>query len=556
MGNPEVKMGAFEEKGPPNAALSETGDARTPAAFLGKVPPVIRALLIEDDRKLSALVVEFLAQHGVNATPAADATQALRALEAERFDILLVDLMLPGMDGLTLTRRVRERWGTPIIMVTARGDDADKIVGLELGADDYLAKPFNPRELLARVRAVLRRSLGDAPTGPSRFTSGGLAIDFDAREVTVDGVRQQLTAHEFDSALRVGAQRRARALARSAARAGQGPGRRRRGVRSLDRRARQPAALEDRARPATPALRQDGARRRVSPGEGELKGRLYLKLYLAFLGVLLAIVVVSAAIALLFARSFPLVRAGPRVALHLARSLPAPDDRLLQHEVSQASDELGLDVAVIGLDGKELAHAGQHIDAPPVDQLSRLRSPGWVAPGLVSAPLRRPTEQAAARAADERKRAVDAEHPPVRLAPLAPLAPAPRFAPPPERPGDDGPPSRWESDEERGEPPVAVVLVRVPVPGNPAQVWGARTLAFLLGALLVSAALLDPLSRSITLAAGAARGRGRGVRQGRPGAALGRDRRGRGRSGEPPAFRHHMAGRIERARRAEKERPA
>jgi len=106
--------------------------------------------------------------------------------------------MLPGMDGLTLTRRVRERWGTPIIMVTARGDDADKIVGLELGADDYLAKPFNPRELLARVRAVLRRSLGDAPTGPSRFTSGGLAIDFDAREVTVDAVRQQLTAHEFD----------------------------------------------------------------------------------------------------------------------------------------------------------------------------------------------------------------------------------------------------------------------------------------------------------------------------------------------------------------------
>jgi len=149
----------FEEKGPPNAVLSETSDSRAPAAFLGKVPPVIRALLIEDDRKLSSLVVEFLAQHGVNATPAADATQALRALEAERFDILLVDLMLPGMDGLTLTRRVRERWGTPIIMVTARGDDADKIVGLELGADDYLAKPFNPRELLARIRAVLRRSL-------------------------------------------------------------------------------------------------------------------------------------------------------------------------------------------------------------------------------------------------------------------------------------------------------------------------------------------------------------------------------------------------------------
>ena len=112
---------------------------------LARVPGMTRALLIEDDRKLSSLLVEFLGQHQVEAVPALDATAALRALEAERFDILLVDLMLPGMDGLTLTRRIRERWNTPIIMVTARGDDADKIVGLELGADDYLAKPFNPR---------------------------------------------------------------------------------------------------------------------------------------------------------------------------------------------------------------------------------------------------------------------------------------------------------------------------------------------------------------------------------------------------------------------------
>ena len=103
--------------------------------------------------------------------------------------------MLPGMDGLTLARKVRERSNTPIIMVTARGDDADKIVGLELGADDYLAKPFNPRELLARIRAVLRRAEpGDAP----RFQSGGLVIDFSAREVSVDGKRQLLTAHEYE----------------------------------------------------------------------------------------------------------------------------------------------------------------------------------------------------------------------------------------------------------------------------------------------------------------------------------------------------------------------
>ena len=156
---------------------------------------MIKALLIEDDRKLAGLLTEFLGQHGVEAIVAVDGGQALSALAAARFDILLVDLMLPGMDGLTLTRKIRERYKTPLIMVTARGDDADKIVGLELGADDYLAKPFNPRELLARIRAVLRRA---EPAGEPKFASGGLAIDFAAREVTVDGERQTLTAHEYE----------------------------------------------------------------------------------------------------------------------------------------------------------------------------------------------------------------------------------------------------------------------------------------------------------------------------------------------------------------------
>src|SRR5438445_3147417 len=156
---------------------------------------MVHALLIEDDRKLASLLREFLAQHAVEATVAEESSQALRELQAQKFDILLLDLMLPGMDGLTLTRRIRERWSTPLIMVTARGDDADKIVGLELGADDYLAKPFNPRELLARVRAVLRRA---EPGEQPRFQSGGLTIDYAAREVTVEGKRQSLTAHEYE----------------------------------------------------------------------------------------------------------------------------------------------------------------------------------------------------------------------------------------------------------------------------------------------------------------------------------------------------------------------
>src|SRR5476649_14373 len=177
-----------------------------------------RALLIEDDRKPSSLLIEFLGKHGVEAVPATDGVQALQALGASRFDILLLDLMLPGMDGLTLTRRIRERWNTPLIMVTARGDDADKIVGLELGADDYLAKPFNPRELLARIRAVLRRG---GPESPARFQSGGLAItflgwriDFRLRELrNPQGARVAMTGAEFDL-LRAFCERPGRVLSR------------------------------------------------------------------------------------------------------------------------------------------------------------------------------------------------------------------------------------------------------------------------------------------------------------------------------------------------------
>ena len=156
-------------------------------------------LLVEDDARLGAMVAEYLGQHELEVTVAPDGERGLAALRRGRFDVVLLDVMLPGMDGLEVCRRIRAapEWSAlPILMLTARGEDVDKIVGLELGADDYLAKPFNPRELLARIRAVLRRGAPETPR--TRMVAGGLVIDFDAREVTVDGRRVVLTHHEFE----------------------------------------------------------------------------------------------------------------------------------------------------------------------------------------------------------------------------------------------------------------------------------------------------------------------------------------------------------------------
>jgi DNA-binding response OmpR family regulator len=159
----------------------------------------VSALLVEDDARLASMVAEYLGRHEVDVTVVGDGERGLAALRRGRFDVVVLDLMLPGIDGLEVCRRLRaapESAALPILMLTARGEDVDKIVGLELGADDYLAKPFNPRELLARLRAVLRRGATGAPR--ARFTAGGLVVDFDAREVTVDGRRVVLTHHEFE----------------------------------------------------------------------------------------------------------------------------------------------------------------------------------------------------------------------------------------------------------------------------------------------------------------------------------------------------------------------
>jgi DNA-binding response OmpR family regulator len=160
----------------------------------------VAALLIDDDARLGALVAEYLGRHEVDVTVAADGERGLAALRRSRFDVVLLDVMLPGLDGLEVCRRIRATpglAGVPVVMLTARGEDVDRIVGLELGADDYLPKPFNPRELLARIRAVLRRT-APPPVRSPRFRAAGLEIDFAAREVSVGGRRVALTHHEFE----------------------------------------------------------------------------------------------------------------------------------------------------------------------------------------------------------------------------------------------------------------------------------------------------------------------------------------------------------------------
>ena len=160
----------------------------------------LRALLVEDDVRLAALVAEYLAKNEIDVTHLPDGERLLRVLKAEPYDVLLLDLMLPGLDGLELCRRVRGEptlARTPILMITARGDDVDRIVGLELGADDYLGKPFNPRELLARIRAVLRRTQTTGSEG-EHLRVGELLLHFGAREARLGARSIALTQFEFE----------------------------------------------------------------------------------------------------------------------------------------------------------------------------------------------------------------------------------------------------------------------------------------------------------------------------------------------------------------------
>ena len=154
-------------------------------------------LIVEDELKITRLVRDYLEQAGFAVVEAADGQAAIAAARAERPDMILLDLGLPGMDGLDVTRRLRETSSVPIIMLTARVEETDRIVGLELGADDYITKPFSPRELVARIRAVLRRA--DATLGGGELVRAGeVTLDIPKRRVTVRDGEVELTATEFD----------------------------------------------------------------------------------------------------------------------------------------------------------------------------------------------------------------------------------------------------------------------------------------------------------------------------------------------------------------------
>jgi two-component system, OmpR family, phosphate regulon response regulator OmpR len=157
-----------------------------------------RVLLVEDDSRLAEMLTEYLGQAGFRMSLATLGAAALRQLADSPYDAVVLDLMLPDMDGLDVCRQIRTSSDTPVLMLTARGDAIDRIIGLELGADDYLPKPFEPRELLARLRAILRRRSPGKTAAERPLHFGRLDIDTAARAVLLDGVRCDLTGYQFD----------------------------------------------------------------------------------------------------------------------------------------------------------------------------------------------------------------------------------------------------------------------------------------------------------------------------------------------------------------------
>ncbi len=159
----------------------------------------MRALLVDDDRELARLLSGYLESHGVAIDHVQEGALALERLGAsDVYDIVLLDVMLPGIDGFEVCRRIRSKYDVPVVMLTARGEDTDRVVGLEIGADDYVPKPFNPRELLARMRAVLRRARPTVASGSADHVEvGDLVVDVPAHKATLGGRELQLTSFEL-----------------------------------------------------------------------------------------------------------------------------------------------------------------------------------------------------------------------------------------------------------------------------------------------------------------------------------------------------------------------
>ena len=160
-------------------------------------------LVCDDDRDIVSALAIYLTSEGYRTVKAYDGLEAVKAAEAQPVDLILMDIMMPGLDGIRATAKLREKFNVPIILLTARSEDSDKVLGLNIGADDYITKPFNPIEVIARVKSQLRRytSLG-GKSGTSEntqlLTNGGIALDDSAKSVTVDGDRVNLTPLEYN----------------------------------------------------------------------------------------------------------------------------------------------------------------------------------------------------------------------------------------------------------------------------------------------------------------------------------------------------------------------
>jgi two-component system, OmpR family, response regulator len=173
----------------------------------------ILVLLIEDDQRLASLTAHYLEKHGLTVQQAHDGTTGLSEAMKLRYDVILLDLMLPGLDGLEVCRKIRQHADVPIIMLTARDEEADCVMGLELGADDYVTKPFSSRVLLARIKACVRRGRGKAGPSHRPLQIGQLAIDPGSMSATMRGNKLDLTAYEFEL-LRILAEHAGRVLSR------------------------------------------------------------------------------------------------------------------------------------------------------------------------------------------------------------------------------------------------------------------------------------------------------------------------------------------------------